>query len=396
MPAPQFVRRSYAGGAQAAQIVTNMGSTDTTFTIASTTGWVEEDGSPLGTVGPFTVAIDLYTPTVEKVLCSAVNLSTGVVTVYVADDGWSGRGYDGTAPQAHVSGGSQSGVQPCWSSVEAYEANQAVYDVLGGGGDSLVGVPIGSLVPFGGPSNNLPTNFLVANAAAISRATYAACFAAITLAGTGTTTSGGATITAVSTAVTANTMAGFKVTLTNSGGAVYTVQSVTSTTIVLTSGTGVTAGTAGGIIIYPHGAGDGTTTFNLPDTRGRGLVGSGGVNTQAQPTVYAGQTGGLQYINQTSAQQPGHSHTATVSDPGHGHVFNSSGDQVYVAPGSSSIGFSNGTPYLTTLTTPTVQGNVTSITVANSIAGNGGVAGNGGNMNIESPFVGITYIIRVE
>lgn len=384
MPAPQYVRRSYAGGAQAAQIVTNMGSTDTSFTIASTTGWVEEDGSPLGTVGPFTVAIDLYTPTVEKVLCSAVNLSTGVVTVYVADDGWSGRGYDGTSPQAHVSGGSTSGVQPCWSSVEADEANQAVYDVLGGGGDSLVGVPIGSLVPFGGPSNNLPTNFLVANAAAISRATYAACFAAITLAGTGTTTNGGATITAVPTAVAANTMAGFKVTLTNSGGAVYTVQSTTSTTIVLTSGTGVTAGTAG-IVIYPHGAGDGSTTFNLPDTRGRSLVGSGGLNTNSQPSVYTGQSGGGQTVTIATGNLPAHNHG--VTDPGHNHSFNSSGDQVYVAPGSSTIGFSNGTPYLTTLTTPTIGSNTTGITTNNT--------GSGTALNVESPFLGVTYIIRV-
>ena len=127
MPAPQYVIRSYGGGADVAQLAQNMGPSDTSFAIAPTTGWLEDDGSPLGTVGPFTVVVDRFTASVEKILCSAINLTSGVVTVYVdSEDGWSGRGYDGTAPQAHVPGGSTSGVQTCWSSAEAKEANQAV------------------------------------------------------------------------------------------------------------------------------------------------------------------------------------------------------------------------------------------------------------------------------
>jgi hypothetical protein len=127
MAAPQYVRRSYGGAAETAQLTVNLGSGATAFTIQPTTGWVEEDGSPLGTIGPFTVAIDLYTSSLEKVLCSAIDLASGLVTVYVDEaDGWSGRGYDGTTAQEHVPGTSPAGVQPCWSSVEADEANQAV------------------------------------------------------------------------------------------------------------------------------------------------------------------------------------------------------------------------------------------------------------------------------
>ncbi len=389
MPAPQYVRRSYAGGAEAAAIVNQMGSTDTSFTIASTTGWVEEDGSPLGTIGPFTVAIDLYTPSVEKVLCSAINLLTGVVTVYVAGDGWSGRGYDGTTAQAHVPGGSTSGVQPCWSSVEADEANQAVYDVLGGGSEGLVGVPIGSLVPFGGTLQTLPSNFLDCNGAAVSRTAYSACFSALTVNSTCNSTTGGATLTNVPAGVTDYVWPGDQLTLTASGGAIYTVSSVTSTTIVLTSGVGITAATGATFVSYPHGAGDGSTTFNLPDARGRTLAGYGGVGTNAQPDVNVGQGGGTQTITLTSAQLASHSHTSTVTDPGHSHSFNTSGDQTYVAPASGTTGFNNGSAFLATLTTPTIGTSNTGITTSNANTGSGAA------INVTSPFLGVTYIIRV-
>lgn len=153
MAAPQFVRRSYAGGVpQGTQLVAQIGSTDTTFAIANTTGWTEIDGSPLGTVGPFTVAIDLYTSSVEKILCSSVNLTTGLVTVYTST-GYTGRGYDNTTAQTHVPG-STSGVQPCWSATEADEANQAVVYGPGGGGAviGLTGNPTCRLHQFAGES----------------------------------------------------------------------------------------------------------------------------------------------------------------------------------------------------------------------------------------------------
>src|SRR3974390_2732568 len=95
MPAPQYVRRSYGGGADVASLVQSIGPTDIAFTIAPDTGWVEDDGSPLGTVGPFSVVIDRFTPGVEKILCSSIDLATGLVNVFVDPvDGWTGRGYD--------------------------------------------------------------------------------------------------------------------------------------------------------------------------------------------------------------------------------------------------------------------------------------------------------------
>ena len=114
-----YVIRSYGGGAEPAQLVESIGTSDLSFAITTTAGWTEADGSPLGTVGPFCVIIDRFTSTVEKIICTAVNLTSGVVTV---DAG--GRGADGTTPQGHVPDGSVSGVQTTWTSVEAAEANE--------------------------------------------------------------------------------------------------------------------------------------------------------------------------------------------------------------------------------------------------------------------------------
>jgi microcystin-dependent protein len=75
-------------------------------------------------------------------------------------------------------------------------------------------------------------------------------------------------------------------------------------------------GTAGGV-------GNGSTTFNLPDYRGRVAAGKddmGGtsaarLNTIASTTL--GTAGGLQTHTLTTAQLAAHSHT--VTDPGHNH-----------------------------------------------------------------------------
>jgi microcystin-dependent protein len=403
MAAPQYVRRSYGGGAAVAQLVLAVGSADTTFTISPVTGWVEEDGiSPAGTSGPFTVVIDRFTAQVEKILCSAINISTGVVTVYTSSDGWTGRGYDGTTPQTHVPNGSTAGVQTCWSSIEANEANTAVYDLLGAGGSSSLGVPIGTLIPFAGTPNTLPPNYLVADATPISRATYGALFTAITLAGTGTTTLAGATITGVSSAITPYINAGMKITGTNLGalGTVYTVSSVGTTSIVLTSGTGVVAGTAGAIVVYPHGAGNGSSTFNLPDARGRVVAGQGAVNTNAQPSLWVGNASGeqLHILAQnelSTALGTAAPQAITITDPQHNHNI---GSNVYLNNTSSTVGPVVAGGGLTTSGLYTGQLTTNSSTGITASAGASAVTNSGGGQghNNMQPYLVATHIIRAQ
>ncbi|GAB3773740.1 hypothetical protein GCM10028796_46660 [Ramlibacter monticola] len=75
------------------------------------------------------------------------------------------------------------------------------------------------------------------------------------------------------------------------------------------------------------GAGDGSTTFNLPDMRRRSTVGAGGTFA-AGPGVAVGSVGGSEMFNLSEAQLPPHLHTITdpghkhgISDPGHAHAY---------------------------------------------------------------------------
>jgi microcystin-dependent protein len=76
------------------------------------------------------------------------------------------------------------------------------------------------------------------------------------------------------------------------------------------------------VIGTTFGAGDGTTTFNLPDLRGRLLVGKDDMGGTAASRVTSGGSGvsgtvlGAVGGNQLLQQ---HTHTATVNDPGHAH-----------------------------------------------------------------------------
>jgi microcystin-dependent protein len=66
-----------------------------------------------------------------------------------------------------------------------------------------------------------------------------------------------------------------------------------------------------------HGAGDGATTFNLPDYRGRSPLGTG-TGTATYATAHTvGQRAGTESHVLTLTEMPAHSHG--VTDPGHAH-----------------------------------------------------------------------------
>lgn len=69
--------------------------------------------------------------------------------------------------------------------------------------------------------------------------------------------------------------------------------------------------------------GNGTTTFGLPDLRGRTLVGLG---TLGADTYTLGATGGVSSVTLTAAQMPSHAHTATTGSNSHAHTLNSAGN----------------------------------------------------------------------
>lgn len=127
----------------------------------------------------------------------------------------------------------------------------------------------GTVLPFAGV--NAPAGWMLCDGTAVSRTTYAALFAAITLTSSGTRTSGNNTITGVPNAITSAVEVGMPL----SGDGIpagATVSSKTATTIVMSAN--ATASSSANFVIAPFGVGDGSTTFNLPDLRGEFIRGA--------------------------------------------------------------------------------------------------------------------------
>lgn len=111
-----------------------------------------------------------------------------------------------------------------------------------------------------------------------------------------------------------------------------------------------------------HGVGDGSTTFNLPDLRGRIAAGRddmGGVPalrlTNAGSGILGistGASGGVQNVTLTAAQSGVPAHTHPISDPGHFHS-SFDGTNFLLAPGNNATATVPGTGTGPSATNPT-------------------------------------------
>jgi microcystin-dependent protein len=123
------------------------------------------------------------------------------------------------------------------------------------------------------------------------------------------------------------------------------------------------------------GAGDGSSTFNLPDLRRRALVGSGGTGSAVLGSA-VGSTGGEETHTLTITEMPSHTHN--VNDPGHSHsqAFGLSG-----ANGSGNVARQGQND-----NSASTQSSQTGITVGN--------AGGGAAHNVMQPSAVVNYIIK--
>lgn len=181
-----------------------------------------------------------------------------------------------------------------------------------------------------------PPTHLAANGSAVSRTTYANLFNAITAQPTGSVTSGSKSITGV---VNPSTMwVGMPI----SGPGIpagTTVAAVAAGTITLSVNATATTATAT-LVICPFGVGDGTTTFNVPDMRGRSAKGwDNGAGVDAGRVFGSYQADAFPTHNH-GINDPGHSHY--VNDPGHFHSVQSAAALVSLSAGGLQYGVISG------------------------------------------------------
>jgi len=196
---------------------------------------------------------------------------------------------------------------------------------------------LGQLLPVASPFR--PKGTLWCDGAAISRTTYARLFDAMVLQFTGNTVSGNAVISAI-----ANT-SGVDVGMPLSGPNIpagATVASFTGTSITM-SANATGPGTGVAIVVAPAGIGDGTTTFNLPDLRGRAPFGRDDMNGTAASRLTTGVSGirGTR-LGAAGGDERMHQHTHTITDPGHTHPYAGFGFAGSTATGPGVINLGNG------------------------------------------------------
>jgi len=143
-----------------------------------------------------------------------------------------------------------------------------------------------------------------------------------------------------------------------------------------------------GVISTGWGVGDGSTTFNLPDLRGRFPV---GVGTHTDVNALGKNEGAV-----IGDRRPKHKHTVVLSDPGHNHTVTDSGhshsttvqNSGATAPTFAGGGGSNQASAQTGTS-------LTGITIASKITGISVTVGEQSNASLDTgAFLAVPFIIK--
>lgn len=187
------------------------------------------------------------------------------------------------------------------------------------------------------PGLDLPSGFLWCDGAAISRTTYANLFDALTRTLTVTLTLGSTTAT-VTSGSTAD-LNGMPVSGTGVPAGTTIVSGEGTSTLVLSQAAIVTQAGAS-LRVCPHGSGNGSTTFNVPDRRGVAAFGRDNMGGSAASRLTAGVSGlDGERLGVLGGDQrtPQHNHTASSAPHTHTGNTNSDGSHSHNVPNTGVL-----------------------------------------------------------
>jgi microcystin-dependent protein len=194
-----------------------------------------------------------------------------------------------------------------------------------------LGVQAGTTIDFAGPF--APAGYLLCDASAKLRASYPNLFSAITQIQSSTTVNTSTTLTVVSNAQMYVGMAiegaGIPASTT------LTVVNYLTPTVVTMSHSATNSATVP-VRFFTWGAGDGSTTFNLPPSARLTVIGSGGspgLSVGGVPGVVVGQSGGVETVTLDISQMPAHDHPGSTTNLALGRPQNTGSGAGIVANG---------------------------------------------------------------
>jgi hypothetical protein len=271
--------------------------------------------------------------------------------------------------------------------------------------------PVGTILPWAGFNFNVPTNWQLAYGQAVSRTTFAQLLAAITISTTtGNCVSSSTTLSGFADTSQMRVGAPIEASCLPTGDTVATIVNGTTITVsVAATATGTFTVTA-----FPWGNGDGVSTFNLPDLRGRVLPGAdamGGTAASRLTSAFYGASasppgvaGGAQ--SQTASTSIAAGNVPTINSSAANSIsVNASGFNIAAAntaisnalgPGSGggNYAFSSGGSF-STLTSINSSGSNT-ISVASTNTGGGSPpAASSAAFSVVQPSMTMDYIIKV-
>lgn len=269
-----------------------------------------------------------------------------------------------------------------------------------GGGGSTIGDGnlVGTILPWSGLI--APPNYAFAYGQEIARLTYPEYLAAITSVQAVFCTLGSPVLSGVGDTTQIPIGADIEASCVASGS---TVLSKTSSTLTVSNNANASTNVVA--TIFPWGGGNHTTTFNVPDYRGRVLAGRDNMGSVAANRLTTsangfgvnasaiGAAGGNESETLTTAQMPSHQHDVFLNDPGHQHSVTGplAGVASGVGGGSNLLGGTSS--FATSL-------NVTGLQVRSATGGGGtqnitAAQGGGTAHTIVQPTITLNYIVKI-